>query len=240
MLSLQQIGSRGTAVSRVQELLNNHLVPTPGLKVDGVFGPRTEGAVRRYQASIGIGIDGVVGVHTWAALERGLTSKDSIVEPIAPDFTRAPWMTIAMREIGQAQLPNSMHNQRILQYHSTTTLGATSDETAWCSSFVNWCLREAGLPGTKSAAANSWLHWGSMCGPAVGAITIIYEFDPPQSRSGYHVGFWIEDAGRNFRLLGGNQSKMVRISAYPKSGWVPVGHRWPRLQGEKKENGCVR
>lgn len=225
-----RVGSRGPEVARLQELLNKHLQPSEGLKVDGIFGPRTETAVRRYQASAGIGIDGIAGVHTWAALERGLTSHGGHAVSIALDFGRAPWVSIAIREIGQAQEPESRHNPRILQYHATTTLGATSDETAWCSSFVNWCLRQAGIVGTNSAAASSWLHWGKICGPSAGSITVIYEFDTrsrPRSRSGYHVGFLVEDTGTHLKLLGGNQSARVKISSYPKSGWAPVGYRWP-------------
>ena len=113
------------------------------------------------------------------------------------------------------------------------TVGTTDDETAWCSSFVNWCLQEAGIQGTHSALAATWLNWGTLCGPEVGAVTVIREFNPPRTRSGYHVGFWIEDTGSHFKLLGGNQSKRVKISSYPRSGWTPVGHRWPILRGER-------
>jgi len=38
------------------------------------------------------------------------------------------------------EIPGSDHNQRILEYHATTTLpsgDAGRDETPWCSSFVN-------------------------------------------------------------------------------------------------------
>jgi hypothetical protein len=38
------------------------------LRVDGVFGPGTESAVRDFQKFAGIPIDGVVGPRTWAAL----------------------------------------------------------------------------------------------------------------------------------------------------------------------------
>jgi len=112
MASTLYVGSRGPEAARLQELLNKHLRPSAGLKVDGVFGPRTEAAVRRYQASVGIGIDGIVGIHTWAALERGLALQEGVPQSIAIDFTKALWINIAMREIGQAQLPNEKHVDR--------------------------------------------------------------------------------------------------------------------------------
>jgi N-acetylmuramoyl-L-alanine amidase len=35
---------------------------------DGIFGPITEEAVRRFQAGKGLTVDGIVGRQTWAAL----------------------------------------------------------------------------------------------------------------------------------------------------------------------------
>ncbi|WP_224984859.1 TIGR02594 family protein [Geomonas agri] len=69
-----------------------------------------------------------------------------------------PWMGIARKEIGQKEVAGHRDNPRILSYHATTTLKATDDETPWCSSFVNWCLKQAGVKGTDSAAATSWVE----------------------------------------------------------------------------------
>ena len=53
-------GDRGSAVKLMQKLLL--------VKDDGIFGPRTEDAVRDFQSSKGLSRDGIVGRNTWTAL----------------------------------------------------------------------------------------------------------------------------------------------------------------------------
>eukprot|EP01156_Anaeramoeba_ignava_P011257 Anaeramoba_ignava/a482504_22.p5 GENE.a482504_22~~a482504_22.p5 ORF type:complete len:143 (+),score=5.17 a482504_22:255-683(+) len=86
---------------------------------------------------------------------------DDFVPPEIPE-SDAPWFKIALEEMwaGVTEIRGRKHNPRIIEYHKSTTLRASNDETAWCSSFVNWCIEQAGLKGTDSAAARSWLKWG--------------------------------------------------------------------------------
>lgn len=53
-------------VVEVQCLLKRHGFD-PG-RVDGLFGPNTERAVKQQQTAAGIVVDGIVGPHTWAVL----------------------------------------------------------------------------------------------------------------------------------------------------------------------------
>jgi len=55
-------GSRGESVRAMQQLL--------GIVADGAFGPVTEAALRSYQASRHMTVDGVCGPLTWAKLAR--------------------------------------------------------------------------------------------------------------------------------------------------------------------------
>lgn len=63
-----RIGSQGPAVSDLQTKLNASAKPNPPLDVDGIFGPKTEGAARQFQRMKGLGVDGIVGPKTWEAL----------------------------------------------------------------------------------------------------------------------------------------------------------------------------
>jgi len=57
-------GSEGRQVQLLQSALG-------GIKVDGIFGPETEEAVRKFQESHGLQVDGIAGPLTTAALRAG-------------------------------------------------------------------------------------------------------------------------------------------------------------------------
>jgi hypothetical protein len=66
------IGSTGPEVSQLQLRLNLKLPgASPPLAVDGIFGPKTLGRVKDFQAANGLEVDGIVGPKTWAALGTG-------------------------------------------------------------------------------------------------------------------------------------------------------------------------
>lgn len=73
MSTMLHVGSRGFEVAVVQAQLNAKSSPSPGLKVDGAFGPRTQAAVVAFQRRAGLSPDGIVGPKTHAALAQGLT-----------------------------------------------------------------------------------------------------------------------------------------------------------------------
>jgi peptidoglycan hydrolase-like protein with peptidoglycan-binding domain len=77
-----QEGRSGDAVRAVQEkfVYRNFTGDLSlGLRVDGVFGPRTEQHVRGFQAALAadlpeVGVDGIVGPIMWKALVAGMFS----------------------------------------------------------------------------------------------------------------------------------------------------------------------
>ena len=62
-------GATGEPVRRAQRALRR--TPDLGLVVDGIFGAKTEAAVKSFQRGKGLTVDGIVGPRTWAALPDG-------------------------------------------------------------------------------------------------------------------------------------------------------------------------
>ena len=67
-------GSSGSDVKTLQELLNSNGY---SLEVDGVFGSETQAAVKDYQKSNGLSVDGIVGTNTWGTLAGSSTGSSS-------------------------------------------------------------------------------------------------------------------------------------------------------------------
>jgi peptidoglycan hydrolase-like protein with peptidoglycan-binding domain len=77
-------GSQGDEVKELQRaLLRKGINPGP---IDGVFGPKTEDAVKRFQERNGLDADGIAGPKTMAAFEaeRGGIEKAAAEAPEAP------------------------------------------------------------------------------------------------------------------------------------------------------------
>lgn len=75
-------GSRGAAVYELQRaLLDQGFDPGP---IDGIFGPRTDRAVRLFQQSRALRSDGVVGPKTWTALLGHPPAADIVRELLDP------------------------------------------------------------------------------------------------------------------------------------------------------------
>lgn len=64
-------GSTGSWVKSLQSELNDGQwlgKPEPSLKVDGVYGPKTESVVLSFQRADHLHVDGITGPQTWHAL----------------------------------------------------------------------------------------------------------------------------------------------------------------------------
>ena len=98
------------------------------------------------------------------------------------------------------------------------------DEVSWCSSFVNYCVEQAGGAGTDSKAARSWLDWGRSVSHSdwrEGDIVVFWR-EAPNSWKG-HVAFLVTWDGERPFVLGGNQGNKICVDdPYPFSQILSV------------------
>lgn len=158
---------------------------------------------------------GWVKVRTPGGKEGFVSAKhvavDDGIDPHAPRDGDPKWYHLAWGERGVKEFAGNAENPRIVEYQAATTFPAADDEIAWCSSFVNWCMKQAGVPRTKSAAARSWLEWGKKIDqPVRGCVVVFKRGDPPSG----HVALYVGREGDDLLVLGGNQDNQVKISRY--------------------------
>ena len=145
------------------------------------------------------------------------------------DLVRCPWMRTALLQWGIRDIPGL--RARIGVYLSTVGDPLTTPTTAWCSAFVNWCMRQNGIRGGASDNARSWLAWGTPLVCAEWGCVTVLSRDAAGPHAG-HVGFLIDEdyKSRRVMLLGGNQSNQVMFRDFPtdgKKGFRLLGYRWP-------------
>lgn len=128
------------------------------------------------------------------------------------------FIQIAVNELGQKEITGSQDNPTIVRYaHEAGFTWVNDDETPWCSVFVNWCAKKAGLKGSGKLNARSWLTVGQAVeNPEPGDIVVFWRGSLASWEG--HVGIFIgfSKDGERIYSLGGNQGNQVSISAYDK------------------------
>ena len=138
-----------------------------------------------------------------------------------------PWYAIAQSKLGIHEISGPEANAFIVECLESTNLDrrdAISDETAWCSAFVNRIMQLAGVEGTNSAWARSWLDWGREPTDAEfgEGVIVVLERGP---HSG-HVGFLVDWEDGRVKLLAGNQGDAVSLAWFPMDR--VLGYRIPK------------
>ncbi len=93
-----KLGSHGELVAHVQRAL--------GVGTDGVFGPETDAAVRRYQYAAKLAVDGVVGPLTWSSLfAAGSGQASGVGGDVGQDVKDALASTLESQGVAHAGAP---------------------------------------------------------------------------------------------------------------------------------------
>lgn len=142
-------------------------------------------------------------------------------------------MIEAERDLGLKETKGSRHNPRVVEmFAESGHPWVKDDETAWCSAAMNSWMVRAGMVGTGSLAARSWLTWGKSLNKAVkpGAIAV---FKRGNSTWQGHVGILTGgETKTHVEVLGGNQKDAVNTNWYQKSKLLDT--RWPVTKGNSR------
>jgi uncharacterized protein (TIGR02594 family) len=126
-------------------------------------------------------------------------------------------MKLASTQYGIKEIKGEQDNPEVLKYFKGLGFDASAfkDETAWCSAFVNWIMKESGLEYSKKLNARSWINMG--CEPEkpeYGDIVVFWR-ESKDSWKG-HVALYVNHDDDYIYVLGGNQGNMVCTKPYPK------------------------
>ncbi len=148
---------------------------------------------------------------------------------------------VALDLYGLKEISGPKHEPQVVQFFKDLGYDQiNNDETAWCSAFVNWCHKVAGLPYTGKLHATSWLDWGEeVQDPERGDVVIFWrgshkgEKIPGSDLIKGHVGFYIAERYGYIYTLSGNQKNQVNVLGYPKSKLL--GYRRAKYPAQKQK-----
>ncbi len=161
-------GSRGPNVVVIQTSLNRISQNYPAIPkispVDGIFGPQTEAAVRRFQEIFNLTADGIVGKATWYALVRIYVGVTALAE-LRSQGQR--YYNLSWNYNGALQQGSSGTYVRQLQYmlrvlsNFITTIPAIQVDGIFGSATRDAVIaaqRYLGLPQTGRVDERTWLE----------------------------------------------------------------------------------
>jgi len=129
----------------------------------------------------------------------------------------------AMKMVG---LNESKDQQLLMKYMKTGGRGLSGEQNAWCAAFVNGVVAQAGMKGTDSWQAKSFLKWGKSVGAKDEVLKgDVFVFDrgrdPAKGHVGIHTGQTRKGKGgeTEYEMLQGN-------TGGAKAGGGAVGKTW--------------
>jgi putative chitinase len=97
---LLKVGSKGEDVKKLQSKL--------GIGTDGVFGPGTERAVKKWQIDHDLTADGIVGDGTWSKMFTSIViTEDKVITPVAPVSASIPNSNFKLDKL-RGHIPDSV------------------------------------------------------------------------------------------------------------------------------------
>ena len=138
---------------------------------------------------------------------------------------------LAARFMGLKEVAGSVHNPAILAMLALDAKWAKTDETPWCSAFVNYVAWLLDCQRSRSLAARSWLKIGRevdehMAAPGFHVVVLArgsgFQPGPTVLDAPGHVGFFAYYDTDRIGVLGGNQGDAVSIQTFPKAAVLGI------------------
>lgn len=151
-------GSVGGEVRELQQLL--------GIKVDSVFGPATELAVKNFQKAHDILADGIVGPKTWALLQDGKSTSKAVADWVIYDPLNVhlyernrtiKYIVIHYTESGSSEQGRARRTKRTFETREASADFCVDDKDVVqfnpdIANFATWQCGGNKYSGTKGAA----------------------------------------------------------------------------------------
>ena len=205
-----RIGANGAQVNHLQEALKqlghfNH-------RVTGYFGSVTDAAVRAFQRSQGISVDGIAGPQTLRAIETALSNspgngqqqvvqnesqvksdKVAKVVPVQQGFNAMNLIADAAELVGTRYL-----------------WGGTTPSGFDCSGFVQYVFKNQGV-NIPRTVAQQWAAGRSVDKPSVGDLVFFETISSGPSHNGIYIG--------NNQFIHSGSSTGVIVASMNNSYW---------------------
>ncbi len=163
-----RIGDKNESVREVQEAM---VAAGEKIEVDGVFGPKTERAVRRYQESRNLGIDGIVGPETGGAIA---SNAPKVKEPSAA--SEAPAVSTSVKNSSTKGLSGTARQylEKANQAGLRLVSGHRPGGPSWSDHGSGHAIDVANVPGgSRTGSAEMRAYADSMRGKP-GVKYVIY------------------------------------------------------------------
>jgi uncharacterized protein (TIGR02594 family) len=150
------------------------------------------------------------------------SSKGQPLALVDPAQRKAPWMDVAIREA--KQWAGKDESEIKDNYHLLSGSLKSSLATAWCASFVNYCLKDSGSQYELSASSQFPIaskKFRCIDNPVYGALVVLKNYlvnDGSAHGTGHVTFFYGFNRQGKIVALGGNQGNKIKCSVYKASG----------------------
>jgi len=149
---LTRFGDKGAEVKKLQEALKK---AGAQIEADGDFGKDTKNALRDFQKKSGIGVDGIAGPETWAALAGQAPAKPATSTTSTTSTESKPTDSFQPVSAQGKQWANAIDSLKV----TTNPKYQPGNGKTYCNVFAQDVTQKAGAPLPKNMTASQTADW---------------------------------------------------------------------------------